>query len=630
MHDIRKCAILAALLAITCSLGAGTVWKSTTGGDLNEPANWGGALPAASDAVNFSGNQSAPVTATSDLTVDKFMFGGGSSVFAMNEDVGPKTRVITFDYATDVTVTSGRFAFNGSAVVGQNAAEGRGDNTLTLTGAQTVGGGSGGERIYVGQNGVRNAVFVKDGATLKAEPILGYYPGAASNKLVVSGTDAALLSTAHLYLGAGGGYNKVIVTDGADLTVGGTGRSVYLGSSVDSHGGGEGNSLVVSDAASLTASGGLVIGDMTSSNRVEVLGGAAVTLTQGVTVGGSRNATYTASDDVRGNVLSVSGTGSVLKATSVSVSSGAGSADNWLKVTAGGAVVLKNDGQMALLGGAEGSSSGHVVVDGGVFAATTTAAKAQNFYVGYKGADCTLEVRNGGTFVASNFVLNVGYNALGARTSLSVGKNSLMSFSAPGANVFIGQGASACTLSVDGGEAAFADQTLHVCEAGGISSSDGGLISAQTIMVGSYSAMDSWVKLDGGAVEADSTILFGNGSQTEDRRCTLTIGADGSLLKAPTVKLNKRMNIVFNMPRKGYTQAPFQCTTTLRTPSDVRVTVNVGKCRGGTYPLFKSVSIADIANLQWSALPDGYSLVLEGDTIFLKTPPPLGLAVIVR
>lgn len=626
---------------VSSGLFAGTTWTPKSGGDLNDPDNWGGELPATDASVNIGGNQSGPLTATANFVVKKMIFGGGAMTFSPDEGVGPSVNSATLDFQTDLTLTSGNFGYSGGSLsvgslAGKEGAETRGnDNVFTAIGSQSFLGGSGGERLYVGMSGTGNRVMILNGATAKTEPILGYNAAGVGNAVVVSGTGASLESGSHVFIGVEGGDNALVVSNGASLVTSGSKGDVLLGGTCDSKGGGEGNVFTVADAATATLTGGIGVGVYTSSNRCEISNGARVTCASLAYAGGSKHATYTKGEYVRGNVLCVSGAETVLTATQVNSGMGAGSRDSRVEVLDGATVNCSGTIYSGNDPDAVGSS---FVVSNATFNCKANATTY--FYFAYKGPTNSFSVLNGGKLLLDNYSVNVGYAATASDSVMTVGKDAEWKVVKANGTHYIGNVAPRCRLIVDNGKVDVAGQVLYVgngATATGcaleVKGSDGRL-EANDLWIGGYNATECEMMLDGGKVTVTGTFSLGGNADATEHSCSLTFGADGSELNAGTVNICGDSQLTFKVPKGGYSSAPFKCSTRVRCfPNTVKIKVETHKHSvGGTYPLFACCSITQMKSAQWD-IPDDCELVYDdtAKVVSIKVPDKQpGLMLILR
>jgi T5SS/PEP-CTERM-associated repeat protein len=186
-------------------------------------------------------------------------------------------------------------------------------NTASITGTGSVWAVS--NVLNVGVRGGNNKITIAQGADMyvTADALIG--AGATSGDLqgalsdyntIELSDDGSSLSTATLYIGRNGSYNRLDVYDGADVTSSGA----RIGGGSGSIGAANGNEANLSGAGSTwTINGTLRVGSGTATasneNELNISNGAVVTATR-TFVGYDAN-----SDD---NIVSVSGTGARLNA----------------------------------------------------------------------------------------------------------------------------------------------------------------------------------------------------------------------------------------------------------------------------------------------------------------------------
>lgn len=308
-----------------------------------------------------------------------------------------------------VEVRNGGLLANGLGIIGNTA----GSNAVTVTGATSRWS----NRLdqVVGAAASRNALSVSDGGTafVGGDGIIGDFPAAMSNTVVVSGPGSRWLVASNLNVGNEGPFNRLVVSNGGFAGTLEWGAFVgdleaRLGSEAGSHS----NLAVVTGSGSVWGSAFLSVGRRGVGNLLVVTNGGTVLSAAGV-VGN-----YPESDR---NLAVVTGPGTVWSNANGLYIGGNGH-ENRLTVSNGGTMVSR----LGFVGLNDGSDSNVVVVTGPGSAWNN----AESLRVGFLGRGNRLEVIDGGTVFGSNIV--VGHESSGTNIRVVVNGGTLRATNAAG------------------------------------------------------------------------------------------------------------------------------------------------------------------------------------------------------
>lgn len=401
--------------------------------DLTNPANWSGStLPSSPDysaklkaaseespytMLKATSLQSYSITLTDGLTLD---LGKGNSFLApyrVNINTTDKTyNLKSGTFGVDWSSTSGERFF-----MGNNS--GSSGNTFNVSGEDSVLMGSYQSTIQVGTNQGRQRLNVSDGATMKANVIVGSNEGCHSNVAWIANARHIIMSdskTTPLTVGALGGWNAYVLTNGASFANAYV-ANIYMPSSIN-HGRGTGhNRIVVTDHSDFSTAGTLDIGYCADDNGMILENGS--TLACKILNLASET---DSGKHVVGNFVHASGSGTTIRSTS-NTTVGGRSTDTklWLN---DGAEMFVDD---TLMFGGSGASTNmfayfgtntildvkngfqvcacktddwslysdivnaHLVVDGGSFYYTNTVNTGRTATIGGNGTSNGMEFANG-------------------------------------------------------------------------------------------------------------------------------------------------------------------------------------------------------------------------------------------
>ena len=361
------------------------------------------AMPAAGLLAGGTGTEAYPYTESS-VTTTTLNKGGtvGAAVYNKLENYEATfTATIRMGYGTNCnrllisdygSLTSSKAVYVGYGSA-SNATVGN-YNVLDVSGTAaaldltTVSGSSG--LLVIGYYGSNNSMTIGEagsssvaGTVKTSSSYVGYRSTSAHNSVVISGSGASWTDTGALYVGNEGSYNTVLITNGADLSTGGTsGTQSYIGygssatgcASYGSH-----NSVSVSGPGSTwTSTGPIYVGNFGSSNNLTVVDGGAVTATQMlIGVGYSSNTALGSNNSV------IVGSGSSVTTTNVLFVGKFGSS-NYMSITGGSSVVSSGAYVGYGMSGSSAFGSNNAVVLNGNGSNLTVNG---NLYVGYYGSN---------------------------------------------------------------------------------------------------------------------------------------------------------------------------------------------------------------------------------------------------
>lgn len=399
-------------------------WMSRTGGDMADGRNWdfGGALPPPMAPVQFGRPQSGPLTLSQDAQFGDAWFYGNSWVCDLASDHVLKFGSVRLECGATNVITSGTLDWTGKtyylADIGYSPRGRRSGTTLVATGKDTVLKGG---ALVIGTNWRDCSAFIRDGATLQVSEIDVGRSGnpawrADSNRLEMSGSGTRLIDSGSLMVGIGGWNNFAALREGASARIG---KNVHLGYGSCRHvASGDGNRLVI-DGSAMDVKGGFYVGYESSSNTVEISGGARVAVGWQFVVSNARHREYTATETLGGNRAFIRGTGTLLRTGSGASGSGfwagrSGSTDALVEISGGAR--LENCGEFKV---GDGHSRGSTVR---ITSGATVVHSGFNIYVGVNTNDCdSAMIVDGGALKTSGAILRVGHAARNSRLEVTNG-----------------------------------------------------------------------------------------------------------------------------------------------------------------------------------------------------------------
>jgi len=328
--------------------GAGSLWTNRQelrvgvggGGNQLVVSNGGTVFTMATRSLGFiSGANSNTVTVTD----------------AGSRWLGDGTLYVGSDSAFNrLTVANGGLVTSGLGVFGRVSSSS--NNVALVTGSGSLWTNSG--ELYVGDFGSGNLLVVSNGGTVFAmfNRYIGNNTGANSNTVIVTGADSRWLRDDSLFLGNGGAFNRLVVSDGAQVLSGTAGLGFFSG--------GNSNQVVVTGAGSLWSNRfDLFVGDGGSANLLVVSNGARVVNSNGFVAAGVSGALGS------NNTALVTGAGSIWS-NRASLTVGVSGSGNRLTVSNGAMVSV---GVGAFLGVNSTSTGNRLVVDGSTLLVTNVA-----------------------------------------------------------------------------------------------------------------------------------------------------------------------------------------------------------------------------------------------------------------
>jgi T5SS/PEP-CTERM-associated repeat protein len=296
-------------------------------------------------------------------------------------------------------VLSSSWGYDGAGYIGYGTSAS--NNFVLVSGSGSVWSNSG--TFGVGLSGAANTLVISNGGkvavTSPVDPPVATYIGrdttASNNYVLVTGSGSALTNPGTLYVGQNGSGNALTISNGGRVIS----ASDYLGG----NGSGSSNVVVVTGSGSVWYSlGSLTIG-WGIGNRLLITDGGKVNHCAHGLLG------YKGSD----NVVTVNGIGSIWSNRDVQV--GVGGAGNQLVITNSGTVY---DSLFGCLGCGVGGSNNSALVTG-----SGSAWYNGTLYVGQVSGGSQLELRDGGSVVASNAY--VGYYSGSAGNQINITGGSL-------------------------------------------------------------------------------------------------------------------------------------------------------------------------------------------------------------
>lgn len=280
--------------------------------------------------------------------------------------------------------------------------------------------------ITVGTNGSFTLLALTNGAVVTGNSgtIIGAFPGARSNVVVLNGPGSAWTNTLDFAVGQSGSFNQLLIFSGAVVS----NRSGILGVNASS----TNNLALVSDPGSLWVnSTSLLVGQAGRAHQVIVSNGA--TLVTGTTLMGPNG-------NSPGNIVTVTGTNSLWKSAGITVGQNGIAAFNQVILASSGTV--SNSGDCTL--GNSTFSNTFLVTDPGT--RFTNSGHVQ-FGVSSSGRGNQLIVSNGG-FAASDYThvgTSFGYLNLltltGAGSTLTNRHDFYLGHLAPSNQLYVSDGA---------------------------------------------------------------------------------------------------------------------------------------------------------------------------------------------
>ena len=388
-RQLRRLAVFSVAGLLLLPAVAAIEWQGTSGGNMDDPANWGISAFGASDQLQVNKAQSNPLTLSADWSPYRLSIqpGAGSTTVL---DLKGKTLLaserVFIEKGSTVLLTNGVFGcqpgadriFVGDGTAGGNVLIVDGPGAEMRTGAATS---TASRYMVIGQKGSSNKVIVRNGGALRGcVRFTGDSATAKDNLLLITdpGSSYSSIDERDLYLGMIGPQNAVVVSNSASFVASNTvSLAPYsLGSQSNFKGLSWGNRFEVVDDAVATVVGNLIVGGDGASNVCTVARGGRLTVTGP-------------------NVLVGYGSGPVSNAVG-----------NLLHVAKGGKMEyvpregLSRNG--LVLGDKPGMSCNEMLVEGDLRLTNLVADANANYRIGPGSASNRLVVANGGTFRAED------------------------------------------------------------------------------------------------------------------------------------------------------------------------------------------------------------------------------------
>ena len=286
-----------------------------------------------------------------------------------------------YGFGNSLTVSNGAQVVNnyGDGNIGYYASAS--NNSVLVTGSNSVWRNNSGRDLYVGAAGSGNSLTINNGGLVsEGSGYIGWDVTAAGNWAWVAGAGSLWTNSGELVVGYAGAGNSLTISNGGQV-VNGPGYLGYAGTASN-------NTASVTDTGSVWSIGGdLTVGVTGSLNRLTVSNGGQVANNNGV-VGFDTNAS--------GNKVFVLGAGS-LWTNNGDVTIGGSGSGNSLTISGGGRVVSSN----GILGLNVSASNNTVLVSG----AGSLWTNSGDVSVGYTGSGNGLTVSNGGQVVGNNGIV---------------------------------------------------------------------------------------------------------------------------------------------------------------------------------------------------------------------------------
>ncbi len=401
-------------------------------------------------------------------------------------------------------------------------------------------------RLFVGNEGSSNSLTISNGATVavSSNSSIGFTNNSSNNLVLVTGPGSIWSNSLEITIGRDGSGNRLVISDGGSVLVGSNGGFTIGFTNSSSN-----NSLLVTGAgtngpSSLVIGKDMYVGDMGSSNRLEVAAGGFVE-TGALYFGDSSNSFN--------NSVLVTGNGSIVTNRYELTVGHEGSSSNRMEISDGGkvfttfegtiggsrtnssnnSVLVTDSGSVWSIGsdltvGNDGSSNSLVISNGGSVAVTT------NSYIGRfsTSSNNSVEVTGQGSTWTVNDTLNVGRFGSGNRLEITDGGSVVSGTGRIGHDT---NSSNNIVLVSDGGTWRIANDALYV-GAGGSSNnlviSSGGSVVAEYSVIGSGSDSHNNSVLVTGAGSTYSGDYHSIGYRGTNN--TLTV-ADGGTISAFSV-----------------------------------------------------------------------------------------------
>ncbi|HTS18805.1 MAG TPA: hypothetical protein VMP11_14620, partial [Verrucomicrobiae bacterium] len=339
---------------------------------------------------------------------------------------------------------------------------------------------------YVGNGNFADVLLIENGGVLtgSVQTVLGQLSISSNNHVLVTDPGSILGTRNHLYVGAAGAGNSVVVSNGARLIT--LQDGVTLGNGPSS----SGNSMMVTDPGSVwTNFDNVTVGGNGANNLLIISNGADV-ITSTAYVGGTAGSN---------DAALVVDTGSVWSITGLLWVGGGKTMANNLTILDGG---LVNCGS-AQIGDNPGSDSGSMVLVSGQGSIWTNLG---DLYVGYdNGAGNRLVISDGATAVSSNAY--IGDFPVSSNNSVFVTGSGSMWNNA--GRLYVGYQGTSNLLEVAGGSVSATNLTIGFASAAcnNTIELDNGTVTVTNNGAGVLEVRNGALILNGGALQADTLLI---------------------------------------------------------------------------------------------------------------------------
>jgi T5SS/PEP-CTERM-associated repeat protein len=358
------------------------------------------------------------------------------------------------------------------------------NNAILVTGTNSL-LNNGGD-LFIGYKGSGNSLTISNGATVS---VTGFFYGtengslvdSSSNSVTVTGVGTLFTNSDDLYIGYSGSGNRLIISNGATVSVAPTNYPTYI--DIGENSSSSNNAILVTGTSSVLADGwNLNVGVSGSGNSLTISNGATTSAAGTTQIGEVGNS----------NSVTVTGVGSIF--TSGNLFVGVSSSGNSLTISNGATVSVAARGEGTVIGWSSNYLSNSMTVTG----IGSLLTNSLDLIVGYHGSDNSLTISNGATVsvAGSSYGMVIGDNADSLSNSVTVtGAGSLLSSDQKILIGIYGEG----TLTMGGGASVVAKQGIILAFQSN---------STGTLNIGSYGSSDL-----AGAVVTPS-ITFGDGTGT--------------------------------------------------------------------------------------------------------------------
>ncbi|MBR2839652.1 MAG: hypothetical protein IKE55_12770 [Kiritimatiellae bacterium] len=398
------------VLAVSVAMFAHAVgtWGSSTGGDVTNPANYSDGEPV--DRIVFCKTQSAPVTASRDVSIATIQFHSEYYPFVGDIDLGAgRSLVATGEFSLQsrakVRLTSGILGIPLDAAATRQVEFGRdlGDgNELVIDGPDSRFTTPLGKGMFAVRYNQHNLFKICNGASFEGVIQHAFMNASASNNLILA-TDPGTtftIPTGHssgdLRWGESGSFNEFCVSNSAWLGQL-SAAPVYIGIANGSSPAGTANKLKVADKAVMDMRSTLNVGwSGAGSNALEVVDSATLYMTNAnpLNVGGSANTFGNRVILARGGKLVMSGLGGF------NIGNNNTDRGSEMRIESGAEFrTLDNNARCYCIGKA--GTGAKLVIDGGTFYAPNGSLDQAPY--GNNPSGSSVEVLNGGVINVKGF-----------------------------------------------------------------------------------------------------------------------------------------------------------------------------------------------------------------------------------